>query len=89
MRQKRGGKGFMTIEIDLEKAYDRLSWKFIDKTLKGLGFPSTWVRNIMHCITTPRMSEWEEIRALPTYARYSSRGCHIPLHFRSWSAWDK
>ena len=54
--RKREGKGFMTIKIDLEKAYDHLSWKFIEKTLEGLGFPGVWVRNIMHCITTSRMS---------------------------------
>lgn len=29
MRTKKMGKGFMTIKIDLEKAYDRLSWQFI------------------------------------------------------------
>ena len=33
MRRKKGRKGFMAIKVDLEKAYDRLSWNFIRETL--------------------------------------------------------
>ena len=29
MRKKNGGRGSMIIEVDLEKAYDRVSWNFI------------------------------------------------------------
>lgn len=52
MRKKKGNKGYMTLKIDLEKAYDRLSWKFIEDTLKEAGFNDDWMRNIMSCITT-------------------------------------
>ena len=55
MRTKKSGKSFMTIKIDLEKAYDRLSWSFIRDTLKEVELPSSWVNNIMHCVETPRM----------------------------------
>ena len=54
-RQKKG-KGIMMIKVDLEKAYDRLSWKFIRGTLEQVDLPASWIRNIMHCIETVRMS---------------------------------
>ena len=33
MRQRKQKKGFMLIKVDLEKAYDCLSWVFIIDTL--------------------------------------------------------
>ena len=33
MRRKKGRQGFMAITVDLEKAYDKLSWNFIHDTL--------------------------------------------------------
>ena len=40
--------GFMLIKVDLEKAYDRLSWDFIKDILIKVGFPDSWTINIMH-----------------------------------------
>ena len=40
MRTKKSCVGFMIIKIDLEKAYNRLSWRFICDTLKKSGIPS-------------------------------------------------
>ena len=48
--------GFMTIKIDLEKAYDSFSWRFICDTLKNVGFPLNWATNVMHYVETPKMS---------------------------------
>lgn len=56
MRVKRGPTGLMAIKIDLEKAYDRLSWDFIRNTLKEIGFDVPWVNLIMTCVETPRLS---------------------------------
>lgn len=46
----------MAIKIDLEKAYDRLSWEFIRETLNEAGLQEEWTRNIMSCIESPRLS---------------------------------
>lgn len=37
MRVKKGKVGYMILKIDLEKAYDRLSWSFIRETLREVG----------------------------------------------------
>ncbi|XP_031402735.1 uncharacterized protein LOC116212324 [Punica granatum] len=55
MSRMRGKKLFMSIKIDLEKAYDRLSWDFIRDTLAIAGFPSNLRRVILQCITTASM----------------------------------
>lgn len=55
MRRKKGRIGQMAIKVDLEKAYDRLSWDFIYETLREFGLPTILVRLIMECITTATM----------------------------------
>ncbi|XP_031115795.1 uncharacterized protein LOC116019654 [Ipomoea triloba] len=56
MRKCKGKKGYILVKIDLEKAYDRLSWDFIQDTLQEVKFNPDWIRNIMTCISTARFS---------------------------------
>ncbi|KAL5550707.1 hypothetical protein UlMin_000883 [Ulmus minor] len=56
MKRKRGSKGWMGLKIDLLKAYDRLSWCFIDKVLRAFGFHPTWIHRVITCISTVRMT---------------------------------
>ncbi|KAH9666253.1 reverse transcriptase domain-containing protein [Citrus sinensis] len=56
MRRKMGKKGFMAIKVDLEKAYDKLSWNFISETLTELALPLDLIRLIMECITSTSMN---------------------------------
>ena len=79
-RIKRSGMGFMTIKIDLEKAYDRLSWSFIINTLKEIALLESWVNNIMHCVATPPhdcVVEWKTVRVVLAFSGYSTRGFHL------------
>ncbi|XP_031111969.1 uncharacterized protein LOC116015942 [Ipomoea triloba] len=36
MKYKQGVKGWVVVKLDLEKAYDRLSWSFLEDTLKDI-----------------------------------------------------
>lgn len=56
MKRRQGKKGYMVLKIDLEKAYNRLSWDFIDDTLREVGFNQDWVRNVMESVTTARLA---------------------------------
>lgn len=46
----------MAIKVDLEKAYDQLSWHFIYETLKETGIPGDLIHLIMSCITSAKMN---------------------------------
>ena len=49
MRRNTSGKGYMLIKVDLEKAFDRISWSFIRDTLERADLPQTWLR-FLTCI---------------------------------------
>ena len=56
MRRKSGRRGYMAIKMDLEKAYDRLSWSFIFDTLNETGLPLELIQVTIECITTAQMN---------------------------------
>lgn len=56
MRRKKGRKGWMRLKLDLEKAYDRIRWDFLEDTLVAAGLSETWVHWIMQCVSGPSMN---------------------------------
>ncbi|XP_060968465.1 uncharacterized protein LOC133036015 [Cannabis sativa] len=54
--RKKGKEGFFAIKIDLVKAYDRVSWKFIDHVLQNFGFPQQFCSWVSQCITTSSLN---------------------------------
>lgn len=55
LRLKTGKLGWMTVKVDLEKAFDRLKWDYIHETLHGARLPLWMINVIMKCVTAPSM----------------------------------
>ncbi|XP_062021276.1 uncharacterized protein LOC133737799 [Rosa rugosa] len=51
-KKSSGYKGFFAWKVDLSKAYDRLSWSFIESVLHEACFPPSLVKLIMSCISS-------------------------------------
>ncbi|KAJ8768812.1 hypothetical protein K2173_023716 [Erythroxylum novogranatense] len=52
MKGFQGQSGWMAIKVDLEKAYDRVRWDFLQDTLIDVGLPLNLIRIIMICVST-------------------------------------
>lgn len=56
-RLKRRSNCFeLGFKLDMNKAYDRVEWDFVEENLMRMGFNPRWVRLVMSCITTASLS---------------------------------
>ncbi|KAL9683373.1 hypothetical protein QQ045_015194 [Rhodiola kirilowii] len=44
--------GYFSIKMDMSKAYDRMEWSFLSQMLFKLGFPESWIKLVMECISS-------------------------------------
>ncbi|KAF7810342.1 reverse transcriptase [Senna tora] len=52
-RKIKKAKSFWGVmKVDIFKAYDKLSWHFLEEVLLAHGFPQHWIQLIMQCVTT-------------------------------------
>jgi hypothetical protein len=49
---KRGRGGLMAINLNMEKAFDKIEWSFLLAILHKLGFHSGWINWVRLCIST-------------------------------------
>lgn len=71
-RPNKNKQGYVSIQIDIEKAYDRLEWNFIKKTLTNKGFYSNLINTIMNYVT--RVSLSILVNGLPSNNIHPTRG---------------
>jgi len=58
----------MAFKIDLEKAYDRHNWNFMEECLKECKFPPKLIKIIHRCISTPSYKiMWNGEKTEPFY----------------------
>ena len=62
----------MMIKLDIAKAYEKLSWKFMEKMLEAYSFFQGWFEWVMNLVTTPFFSIL--LNGAPTRVFQSSRG---------------
>lgn len=67
------------VNINTQKAYNSLEWKFLEQILTGLNFPQQFVRWIMACVMTVSYSITIYGSATPPFAakREVTQGDHI------------
>ncbi|KAL0320306.1 UNVERIFIED_CONTAM: putative mitochondrial protein [Sesamum radiatum] len=54
--KKRGKKGYVSLKVDVSKAYDRVEWSFLEKVFGRLGFNHHFVSLIMSCVSSVSFS---------------------------------
>jgi len=69
---KQSKKAGMLLKIELSKAFDTLSYNYIQKMLLGFGFTPPWVRWIMSLITSTFFSIL--VNGIPSTCFHPSRG---------------
>lgn len=51
-RKTQGKLGYMTLKLDMSKAYDRVEWTFLQKIMTQLGFSDVFINMIMACLSS-------------------------------------
>lgn len=46
----------MLIQLDLSKAYDKVSWSYLEKVLDAFGFNKPWIKWVLSLVTSPSLS---------------------------------
>jgi hypothetical protein len=69
---QRRGPGQMALKLDMSKEYDRVEWNFLEGMMRRMGFVDSWVKLVMHCISSVSYSV--VVNGVPNGMIYPSRG---------------
>ena len=65
MRKAKDHNGLIASKINLEKAYDRVDWRYLKFVLSKFGFSSSIINLIMFCVTSSFLSIlWNGVKLL-------------------------
>lgn len=67
------------LKVDMCKAYDRVSWKFLKAALLAMNFSRYWVNLIIECVSTIQFSIL--VNGCPTKSFKPSRGLRQGISF--------
>lgn len=83
MKHTKAKKGSFVIKLDMEKAYDRLEWTFIESTLIDAGIPTSLVTVIMKMISSGscRLLWNGEVTDSIRSSRGLRQGCPVSPYF--------
>ena len=56
IKSHKGKNGLLLMKIDLKKAYSRLEWSFVDRSLSAWGFSEDFQRIILSCLSSVEYS---------------------------------
>ncbi|KAL6128930.1 hypothetical protein ACLB2K_072283 [Fragaria x ananassa] len=56
LKMKEGGNNELGLKLDMNKAYDRVEWDFLEAALIRFGFARSWVNLIMACVSSVSFS---------------------------------
>lgn len=51
-KKRKALDSYLAVKIDISKAYDRVSWRFLRMVLQKMGFAQQWVDRVMTCVET-------------------------------------
>ena len=55
-KKEEGKIGYMATKLDMNKAYDRVKWAFLEKLMEKLGFDNRWITLVSSCIRSVSFS---------------------------------
>jgi hypothetical protein len=67
-----GKEGFMTIKLNMSKAYDRVKWHFLEAVMKHMGFDNKGIQLIMICMSTTSCAVL--VNGIPSWRIVPTRG---------------
>jgi hypothetical protein len=56
MYKTRGKQGYLTDKVDLEKAYNRVNWDFLQSILEHFRFPEETIKLIMFFVQSTSLT---------------------------------